>query len=78
VDSLVLSGDGAVAWIATNFLGEVCGPEHPPPTVEVRLADHYGLHVLDSGPGIVSTSLHLSGSTLEWVDAGRARLVALH
>jgi hypothetical protein len=77
VGSLVLSPDGAVAWIATNFLGEVCGPEHPPPTTEVRLADRYGLHVLDSGQGIVSTSLRLSGSTIEWVDAGRARSVAL-
>jgi hypothetical protein len=28
VGSLGLSPDGAVAWIATNFLGEVCGPEH--------------------------------------------------
>lgn len=78
VGSLVLSPDGAVAWIATNFLGEVCGPEHPRPTIEVRLADRYGLHVLDSGLGIVSTSLRLSGSTIEWVDAGRARSVALH
>jgi hypothetical protein len=77
VRSLVLSPDGAVAWIATNFLGEVCGPEHPRPTIEVRLADRYGLHVLDSGRGIVSTSLRLSGSTIEWVDAGRAHSVAL-
>jgi hypothetical protein len=78
VGSLVLSSDGAVAWIATNFLGEVCGPEHPRPTIEVRLADRYGLHVLDSGQGVVSTSLRLSGSTLEWVDAGRARSAALY
>ncbi len=78
VGSLVLSTDGAVAWIATNFLGEVCGPEHPRPTIEVRLADRYGLHVLDSGQGIVSTSLRLSGSTIEWVDAGRSRSVTLH
>ncbi len=78
VGSLVLSPGGAVAWIATNFLGGVCGPEHPRPTIEVRLADRYGQRVLDGGQGIVPTSLRLSGSTLEWIDAGRARSVALH
>jgi hypothetical protein len=78
VDSLVLKSDGAVAWIATNFLSEICGPEHPSATIEVRVHDRYGLHVLDSGPGIVPTSLRLSGSRLEWVDAGQVRSVTLH
>jgi hypothetical protein len=78
VDSLVLKSDGAVAWIATNFLGEICGPVHPGATIEVRVHDRYGLHVLDSGIGIVPASLRLSGSLLAWVDAGQARTATLH
>jgi hypothetical protein len=78
VASLVLKPDGAVAWIATNFLAEFCGPPPPGPVIEVRAHDRQGLRVLDSGTGIVPTSLRLSHSRLRWVDGGQARTATLH
>jgi hypothetical protein len=75
--SLVLKADGAVAWIATNFLGAGC--THPPgPAIEVRAHDSRGLRVLDSGTSIVPTSLHLSGSVLRWRHGGHTRTATLH
>jgi hypothetical protein len=75
--SLVLKADGAVAWIATNFVGAGC-TRPPGPAIEVRAHDRRGLRVLDSGTGVVPTSLHLSGSALRWVDGGHTRTATLH
>jgi hypothetical protein len=76
VDSLVLKSDGAVAWIATNFLGSGCS--NPPcPAIEVRRHDRRGLRIIGHGTGIVPTSLHLSGSVLHWTDAGQMRSATL-
>lgn len=77
VDSLVLKSDGAVAWIATNFLAQGFCENPPGPAIEVRRHDRRGLHVVDHGTGIVPTSLHLSGSMLRWVDAGHVRSATL-
>jgi hypothetical protein len=77
VDSLVLKSDGAVAWIATNFLAEGFCENPPGPAIEVRLHDRHGLRVVDSGTGIIPTSLHLSDSMLRWVDAGHVRSATL-
>ena len=77
VDSLVLKSDGAVAWIATNFLAEGFCENPPGPAIEVRRHDRRGLRVVDHGTGIVPTSLHLSGSLLRWVDAGHVRSATL-
>ena len=77
VVSLVLKSDGAAAWIATNFLAEGFCENPPGPAIEVRLHDRHGLRVVDSGTGIVPTSLRLSGSMLQWVDAGHVRSVTL-
>jgi hypothetical protein len=77
VDSLVLKSDGAVAWIATNFLAEGFCENPPGPAIEVRRHDRRGLHVVDHGTGIVPTSLHLSGSLLRWVDAGHVHSATL-
>jgi hypothetical protein len=76
VDSLVLKRDGAVAWIATNFAGGGC-VNPPGPAFEVRRHDRRGLRTIDEGPGIVTTSLHLSASTLSWVKAGHVRSASL-
>ena len=77
VDSLVLKWDGVVAWIATNFAAEGFCENPPGPAIEVRVHDRHRLRVVDSGTGIVPTSLHLSGSVLRWVDAGRVRSATL-
>jgi hypothetical protein len=61
VGSLVLTADGAVAWIATaDSIG--------PPTFVRQLArlDRRGFRVLDSGPAVVVRSLTLRGSTISW------------
>ena len=77
VDSLVLKRDGAVAWIATNFLGEQCS-NPPGPAIEVRVHDRRGLRVLDSGTGIAPRSLRLARSRLRWMHSGRTRTARLH
>jgi hypothetical protein len=74
--SLVLTSSGAVAWTARNYL-EGC-PSSPPPTVEVRVHDRHGLRVLESAPAIVPGSLHLSGSTVSWVNGGSTRTATLY
>jgi hypothetical protein len=74
--SLVLKSDGALAWTARNYL-EGC-PQSPPPTVEVRVHDRHGLRVLETAPGIVATSLHISGSTVSWVNGGSTRTATLY
>lgn len=77
VDSLVLKGDGALAWIAVNFpapstpaSGPSCGGATAPVT-EVRRYDRRGLDVVAAGSGIAPSSLRLSGSTLTFSDEGR-------
>jgi hypothetical protein len=75
--SLVLKSDGAVAWIATNFLGSGCS-NPPGPAIEVRRHDSRGLRVVASSTGIVPTSLRLKHSTITWVDAGTHHSASLH
>jgi hypothetical protein len=57
VDSLVVKRDGAVAWIATarSIIGR-----------GTRIEVHANAQLLDSGPGIVGSSLRIHGSTLTW------------
>jgi hypothetical protein len=74
--SLVLKSDGAVAWTARNYL-EGC-PMAPPATVEVRVHDSHGLRVLESAAGIVPTSLHISGSTLSWLNGASTRTATIY
>ncbi len=72
VGSLVLKGDGALAWIGTNFLGEDC-MSPPGPEIEVRRHDRRGLAILDGAPQIVPDSLQLHGAALSWTDDGIPR-----
>jgi hypothetical protein len=72
VDSLVLKGDGAVAWIATGFsLGRRDA------VVEVWRSDRHGTARLGSGAGTRPRSLRLTGSRLRWRDGSRTRTAAL-
>ena len=57
IGSLVVKRDGAVAWIATSR--SIIGRGQ---VIEV----HRGGTVLDSGPGIVPSSLRAHGPTLSW------------
>jgi hypothetical protein len=74
--SLVLKSDGAIAWIARNYL-EGC-PSSPPATVEVRVHDRHGLRILESAPGIVPSSLRLSGSTVSWMNGASTHTATLY
>jgi hypothetical protein len=76
VGSLVLKGDGALAWIGTNFLGEGCASP-PGPEIEVRRHDRRGLAILDSDQNILPDSLHLHGEALTWTDQGIVRSATL-
>jgi hypothetical protein len=76
VASLVLKSDGAVAWIATNFLGSGCSAP-PGPAIEVRRHDGRGLRVVASSTAIVPSSLRLHRSTITWVQAGTHRSASL-
>lgn len=76
-ESLVLKPDGAVAWIATNFLAEGC--EHPPTgVVEVRAHDKHGLRTIEASATIAPKSLCLTGSTLRWMNGALARTATLY
>jgi hypothetical protein len=77
VGSLVLQGDGAVAWIGTNFLGPDCFSP-PGPAIEVRRHDRRGLRLLDSATTIATGSLRLSRGILSWTHAGARRTATLY
>jgi hypothetical protein len=66
--SLVVTPKGAVAWIAT---------EHSIIGHGTRIEVHAGGKLLDSGPGIVASSLRLHRSTLTWRDGGATRSAAI-
>jgi hypothetical protein len=75
IGSIVVRGDGAVAWI-----GELnsIGARHP--TIQVlkaRPSDTRGT-VLDSGTAIDPASMRLDGSTLTWRHGGATRHAPLH
>ena len=72
VDSLVLAGDSAVAWIGT---GHSIVASHR--DVEVQKADSHGQRRLDSGSAIKLGSLRLHGSTITWKHGGATRSATL-
>ena len=72
VGSVVLKGDGAVAWIGT---GHSLGSHHT--LTEVWRADRHGTTRLDSGVAIRVQSLRLTGSTLRWRDGAETRSAGL-
>jgi hypothetical protein len=61
VTGLVLSGRGAVAWIArsSSILSHRA-------SIEVHAGDAQGTRRLDSGPQVEEGSLRLSGDTVSW------------
>ncbi|MBV9416083.1 MAG: hypothetical protein JO363_13960 [Solirubrobacterales bacterium] len=74
VSSMVLKGDGAVAWIGVAHSlvghGEV---------IEVHAADasSSGDRLLDSGPQVAPQSLRLHGSTITWTRGAATRKATL-
>ncbi len=72
VTSLVVKGDGAVAWIA-----EARSIVRNTIDIEVHRADKRGETELDSGRSIDPTSLRLQGSELTWRAAGSTRSATL-
>jgi hypothetical protein len=76
VGSLVVKGDGAVAWIATA--GSIIGEQVQ--ETEVHRADARGVVLLSSGQpsaAIDPASLRLRRSTVMWAQAGRSRSATL-
>jgi hypothetical protein len=72
VSSLVLKGDGAVAWIGVGHSIVRRGS-----SAEVHRADRRGQALLDSGTAIDPRSLRLHGSTLSWRHADFTRSASL-
>jgi hypothetical protein len=66
--ALVVKGDGAVAWIAQTR----GATSHSVNEFEVYAAEAAGSRLLASGAEIDPSSLALVGSTLYWMQAGRA------
>lgn len=73
VDSLVLSSDGAVAWIGTG--SSIVGKHS---LTEVRRADRAGDVLLDSGAAVGTRSLRLRHSRLTWKHGSTTRSATLH
>ena len=65
---LVLKGDGAVAWIATNV---VQGCSVRTQALEVHALDFAGERLLANGTDVAAESLALAGSTVYWMQGGR-------
>ena len=79
VESLVLKGNGSLAWLVLRT-GDTTGQVPPRPAVrEVYAVDAEGWRRLDSGPALGEASLRLDAatSTLSWVNAGASRTAAL-
>jgi hypothetical protein len=72
VDSLVLRGDAAVAWIGvgTSLVGHTAD-------IEVHRAGKHGQELLDSGAAIDRHSLRLHGSKLTWKHGSATRSAQL-
>lgn len=70
---IVVSGDGAVAWIAS-----VAGPAGGQDALEIHVADKTGARVVAEGSDIVPDSLALAGSTLYWTQGGKSSAATLN
>jgi hypothetical protein len=64
VESIVLKGDGSVAWINKYSVGKIT-------SYEVHAFDKTGSRVLATGTNIVPNSLALAGSTLYSTQEGK-------
>jgi hypothetical protein len=69
---IVVSGNGAVAWIAS-----VAGPAGQD-ALEIHVADRTGARVVAEGSDIESDSLALAGSTLYWTQGGKPSAATLN
>jgi hypothetical protein len=72
VRAVVLAADGACAWIASTS-SIVRGGER----LEVHTTDGRRSRLLDSGSGIVATSLRLRGHVVRWRSGSQARSARL-
>lgn len=72
--AIVVKSDGAVAWIVQVIENAVPKDRI---TYQVHAVDKTGSRVLASGPEIEPSSLALAGSTLYWMQAGKAMSASL-
>ncbi len=73
VGSVVVRGNGAVAWIGSE--SSIVARHRT--SIEVHAAGAGGDRLLDSGPHVDPASLRLHGSRLSWVDGGATRHATL-
>lgn len=72
VSAIVVSPRGRAAWIGTSH--SILSHRQ---TTEVVAQTSGGVRLLDSGKGIASSSLRLTGSKLTWTDASGSRSATL-
>jgi hypothetical protein len=72
--SIVVNGDGAVAWIVATG-EEVAGKDVG--SYQLRVLDKSGGRVLAVGPEVDPHSLALAGSTLYWTQGGKPESASL-
>ncbi len=78
VISVVLKSDGAVAWIAYDFLRTVASGSLHPSYFDLYAAEASGERLVAAGTEINPFSLALAGSTLYWTQGGRPFSAALN
>jgi hypothetical protein len=68
--SLIVTPEGAVAWIATEdvLYGDVAGGEQTTGEHQVDVHDRSGNRTLDTSTQVRTSSLRLSGNTIYWTD----------
>jgi hypothetical protein len=71
VRSVVLKSDGAVAWIAYDFLRTIAGGSPYRSYFDLYAAEASGERLVAAGTEINPFSLALAGSTLYWTEGGK-------
>jgi len=74
----VLARSGNIAWVTrTASGGPLPGDNGPPDSSTIQRAIGQTVDTLDSGRGIVASSLRLRRGTVEWTDGGQQRTAPL-
>lgn len=71
IEALVTKSDGAVAWIASDWLRRIALGLPYPRYFDLYAAEASGERLVASGTGISPRSLSLAGSTLYWTQEGK-------
>ena len=78
VRAIALKSDGAVAWIASDFLRTVAAGSPYSQYFDLYAADKSGERLVAAGTEVDPSSLALGGSILYWTQGGKAMSALLH